>query len=489
MARGLDLLTTCALRRWTCRAVAAVLLLGMPCAVQAQTAPGQPVPFVSPGDLDGFEASIRYRLVEARDRADRERSAEALGALGMLLHAYDRFDRAAACYAEARRLAPRTFEWTYYHGVALAAAGDVDGAIAAIGKALAIDSSSIGARLQLAGLQLEQGRLDESVQLYRQVLRDRPSSATAHYGLGRVLSERRDPAAIEHFERAAALAPEFAAAQYSLALAYARRGDRERSRAARAAYEATRQRPPPVEDPLLEQVALLRSGPFEDLARGRTLLARGQHRDAIEVLERAARSSPGLLQAHVNLVAAYGAIGAADKAEAAYAAAAAISPDLPELHYNLGVLRLSQQRTDEAIAAFQRALAGNPAYADAHNNLGFVLAQRGSAGEAVEHFRAALSASPDHRDAHFNLARALLARKDLDEAIVHFSRAASVEDEKTSLYLYHLADAYARAGRAADAEQQGMEARKRAAAYGQTALVERIDDDLRRLRASMKSEK
>jgi tetratricopeptide (TPR) repeat protein len=233
-------------------------------------------------------------------------------------------------------------------------------------------------------------------------------------------------------------------------------------------------------------VAALRSGPYEDLARGRDLSRQGRYQEAVDLLERAALASPTLLQAHVNLIAAYGAIGAFEKADGAFRAAAALSPELPELHYNLGVLRLSQQRGDEAIAAFTQALAGNPAHADAHNNLGFLLSQRGRGREAEEHFRAALASSPAHRDAHFNLARLLMSRAPGDEALAHFTSAATIEDEKTALYLYYLADAHARLGRAADAERIAVSARDRARSHGQSSLVQRIEEDLQRLRELMK---
>ena len=381
---------------WTCFAASLALLVALSIAIAAHAAQ-QPQPCLSSQDLEGFDPSIRQQLVEAHDRAAREQSAQAFGELGMRLHAYDRFGRAAACYAEARRLAPRTFEWTYYYGVALTMAGEVDRAVRALEDAVSLSPADFPARLRLAELLLEQARLDESVQLYKRLVGERPSSALAHYGLARALSEQQDQSALEHYERAAALAPDFAAAHYALALTHARQGKSERARDAQAKYEATRRRPPPQEDQWLERVSAYRSGPFEDLARGRQLLRAGRHTDAIEAFERAARASPGLLQAHVNLVAGYAAIGQADKAEAAYATALNIRPELPELHYNLGVLRLSQQRADEAIAAFERALAGNPAYADAHNNLGFLLAQRGNARQAGGHFRAALAANPERR--------------------------------------------------------------------------------------------
>ncbi|MPZ18311.1 MAG: tetratricopeptide repeat protein [Luteitalea sp.] len=474
----------------TTRAVGGVLLAALSvaaCAAGAVTVAGQERDELAPADLDTFEPSIKQRIVEALERAAGEPTGETIGELGLLLHAYDRFDRAAACYARARQLAPRAFEWPYYQGVALAMAGDIDRAAAALEEALQLSPADVPARLRLADLQLEQGRLDASARSYRGVLRDRPGSAVAHYGLARALAARGGreavpPDALRHYERAAALAPAFGAAHYALALAYRRLGDRSRAEASLARYHETRGQPAPLDDPLVARVATLRSGPYEDLARGRWLRDQGRHREAVEALARAARTSPTLVQAHVNLIAAYAAVGAADEAEAAYRAATALNPDLPEAHYNLGVLRLSQSREDEAIAAFERAVASNASHAGAHNNLGFVLAQRGRAGEAADHFRAALAANPAHRDAHFNLARLLLAERNNGEALAHFAEAAEIEDEKTSQYLYYLADACARSGRMADAERHALAARTRAVAHGQASLVERIDNDLRRLR-------
>ena len=437
-------------------------------------------------DLERFEPSIRQAIAAARDRALGDPTAESLGGLGLLLHAYERFDAAARCYARARQLAPAAFEWADYHGVALSMAGDGDRAATALEQALELNPTDASARLRLADLWFEAGRSEDSLRLYRSLVRDRPASAQAHYGLARALAERNDPAALRHYERAVELAPGFGAAHYALALAYGKQGEQLRAEAAFQRYQAARGAPVPLEDPLIERVAALRSGPYEDLARGRELSRQGRYQEAIDLLERAVLASPTLLQAHVNLIAAYGAVGAFEKAEGAFRAAAALSPELPELHYNLGVLRLSQQRSDEAIAAFTQALAGNPAHADAHNNLGFLLSQRGRGREAEEHFRAALATSPSHRDAHFNLARLLMSQSRGEEALAHFTSASTVEDEKTPLYLYYLADAHARLGRPADAERIAVSARDRARSRGQSSLVQRIEEDLQRLRERMK---
>jgi tetratricopeptide (TPR) repeat protein len=185
----------------------------------------------------------------------------------------------------------------------------------------------------------------------------------------------------------------------------------------------------------------------------------------------------------VNLVAAYAATGAYGKAVAHYRRAVTLEPDLPEAHYNYGLLRLAQGRHEEAIEAFHRALASNPSYADAHNNLGYLLARERRHEEAIRHFRAALATDPAHRDAHFNLGQALQAIGQGAEAIGHFLKAVAIEDEKTPLYLYYLADAYARQGAVGQAERYLRAARERAAALGQVSLVQRIDEDLGRLKA------
>jgi tetratricopeptide (TPR) repeat protein len=218
------------------------------------------------------------------------------------------------------------------------------------------------------------------------------------------------------------------------------------------------------------------------VTRGRALQGDGRHREAIDAFQRALTMNPDLVQAHVNLVAAYAAIRAFDQAEAHYRRALALAPDLAENHYNYGVLLLGVGRQSEAIEAFGRALASNASYADAHNNLGYLLLRGGRWDEAVHHFRAALAATPAHRDAHFNLGQALQALGNGAEAITHFLEAVKVEDEKTPLYLYYLADAYARQGAAAEAVRHAMAARARAVSLGQSSLVRTIDENLERFK-------
>ena len=247
-----------------CIVVALVVAFRLAPGLDAQADAAAPLPTNT--DLERFEPSIRQHIASARDRALRDPTADSLGGLGMLLHAYERFEAAAGCYGRARQLAPRAFEWAYYQGVALTMAGQGDSAAAALEQALELNPADASTRLRLADLWFEAGRADDSLRLYRELVRDRPASAAAHYGLARALAERADPAALRHYERAAALAPGFGAAHYALALAYGKQGDQVRADASLQRYRAARGAPVPLEDPLIERVAALRSGPVRTIS-------------------------------------------------------------------------------------------------------------------------------------------------------------------------------------------------------------------------------
>jgi tetratricopeptide (TPR) repeat protein len=444
-------------------------------------------PFCLPTSTDTeyarVDPSIRQQILGARQRAERTPTAETLGELGILLHAYDQYDRAAACYQRAKQLAPSAFQWSYYLAIARADAGEPEAAIAAFRQTLQLTPSDLPARLRLAELLLARGDRTESRRIYADLVREHADSALAQYGLGRTQAEEGDvAAAVESYRRALDRVPQFGAAHYALALLYRKLGQRDRSEEHLALYQANRERRPRTVDPWLEAIEARRVGPQHHVTRGRALQAGGRHREAIDAFQRALTMNPDLVQAHVNLVAAYAAIRAFDQAEAHYRRALALAPDLAENHYNYGVLLLGVGRQSEAIEAFRRALASNASYADAHNNLGYLLLRDGRSEEALHHFRAALAASPAHRDAHFNLAQALQVLGRGAEAIAHFLEAVKVEDEKTPLYLYYLADAYARQGAADQAVRHAMAARARAVSLGQASLVRTIDENLERFK-------
>ena len=118
------------------------------------TAGGCSEPLLDPlplPDTGRMEPEVRRQLDERRrdlealaaDRGSAEELAEAVGQMGRLYHAYDLTAAAAACYQNARRLAPEEFRWVYLLGLVQQTRGDLEAAAEALSSALAMRSDDV----------------------------------------------------------------------------------------------------------------------------------------------------------------------------------------------------------------------------------------------------------------------------------------------------------------------------------------------------------
>jgi tetratricopeptide (TPR) repeat protein len=357
-----------------------------------------------------------------------------------------------------------------------------DRAIASLEEALRLEPASLPARLMLAKALLETGRTEEGRVLYRKLVDERPETAEAHYGLGRIAAARGETrAAIEHLLKACDLFPGFGAAHYALARAYREAGDEAKAREELALYQNDKLGWPTVPDPWVTAIVALKTGANARLSRGIQLAEAGELRAAAEEHEAALAADPKLVQARVNLIRLYAELGQPVRAEEHYRAALLVDPNLAELHHNYGVLLTGQGRNAEAIDAFRRAVELNPAHAEAQNNLAYLLMISGTLDEAAEGYRKALESRPLHRAAHFNLARILVQGGRLLEAIEHLEQTLLPEDAETPRCTYALGAAWARLGNREEALRYMREARWKATTLGQTELLASIEKDLRSL--------
>jgi tetratricopeptide (TPR) repeat protein len=442
---------------------------------------GQSIPPLPKLPLDTYEAGIREPITEAYRSAERKPEDPDLnGTLGMLLYANEQYELAEACFARAHALAPTEARWAYTLGRTQVYLAHYDRAIASLGEALRREEGYLPARLMLAKSLLEAGRADESRALYLRIVEERPDTAEAQYGLGRIAAERGEAsAAVEPLLRACQLFPSFGAAHYALARAYRETGDETKAREHLALYQRDMLGWPTVPDPWLAAIVALKTGATARLRRGIQLAEGGQLRAAAEEHEAALATDPRLVQAHVNLIRLYAQLGQPDKAEEHYRAALAVDPNLAELHHNYGVLLTGQGRNAEATEVFRKAVEANPAHADAQNSLAYLLMTSGKPDEAAQHYRAAIENRPQYRAAHFNLGRILVLQGRLREAIEHLEQTLLPEDEETPRCTYALGAAWARAGNREEALKYMREARWKATTFGQTELLSSIDKDLR----------
>lgn len=402
----------------------------------------------------------------------------------MSLHAYEMYSEAGACYRRASILDDRDGRWPYLDGVVQAMMGRHDEAVRLYRSSLGLGQPPYPVMVRLGESLLAGGRASEAKTAFESALDERPGSAAAHFGLGRAQEANGDlERALRSFLRASESAPDSGPVRYALAMAYRsmeRVADAERHL---ALAQSGSPDAPNFQDPLLERIWSLRQDKRWHLQQGLDLEAEGQHADAISAYQRAVSLDPNYLQAHVNLVAAFGRLGRHADAERHYRQALGLDAEAVELHINWGTLQATRGEYADAIRSFRRGLAINPNSADLHADLGSVLQQTGDSAQAASHLRRAVELEPRHRLAHFNLARILIASDRVPEAIEHLLKTRAPVDDRTPGFLYGLADAYVRIGEIDQAIASAREARDLARSMGQTDLAESIDQDLRALEA------
>ncbi len=149
---------------------------------------------------------------------------------------------------------------------------------------------------------------------------------------------------------------------------------------------------------------------------GDELLRAGKVSEAITHYEQATRLAPNNASGHYNLANLLAKCGRDGEALAHYTAAARLTPNDPRIQINLGNLFLKEARWDNAIAAYAEALRVDPTAFEAHNNIAIALTNRGDLVRATEHFREAARLNPQQPEIHSALAEVLERQGLHDEA-------------------------------------------------------------------------
>lgn len=470
-------------RRGTLRSLAVLVTLALSASALAAQAQAPPLPSLP---LDAYPDRTREAVAPLYKTAvARPADAQAAGALGRALQAWDQLEDAHQAYLRAQALSPKAFEWLYLDAVVLYRLARHDEAAGQFRRALALSPDYLPARIKLADAAFRIGRMDEAREIFEALRLGALTRPFAEYGLGLIAAgEGRHEAAITHLLRAIELFPEWGEAHYALALSYNRLGrieDAERAMAARLRHGASG---PGLEDPVLATTSTVRDDAIAALQRGIKLDQDGDRAGAIAAHEEAVTKDPSFAQAHLNLILLYGRAANWAKVDEHYRQAVALGYSLADVHYNYGYAQQLQDRWDQAEAAYRRAIDSHPHHFRAHVNLAVALERRKDLEGAAAHFRLAADAEPTSRPARFYLARVLLELQRVPEAIAELEKILEPRDVEAPTYLHALAIAYAEAGNATTAIARAMEARELARSYQQTTLVAAIDQTLAYLKGS-----
>jgi tetratricopeptide (TPR) repeat protein len=238
-----------------------------------------------------------------------------------------------------------------------------------------------------------------------------PDSDVAWYGLGITFGKLNfTDDAIEAYQQAIKIKPDFAGTWYNLGTVYGKSGR--------------------IDDAITTLRQAIKLKPDYAWAwnnLGVVYQKAGRTDDAIAAYRQVIKLSPDDAIAWYGLGVGYGKSERNDEAITAYRQAIKLKPDYPVAWHDLGIVYGMSRRTDDAIAAYREAIKLKTNYAAAWYGLGINYANSGRTDDAISAYRQAVTIKPDYVDAWNNLGVCLRDSGRTNEAHDAFQRADSLK--------------------------------------------------------------
>ncbi|HEX9431395.1 MAG TPA: tetratricopeptide repeat protein [Burkholderiales bacterium] len=279
--------------------------------------------------------------------------------LGLQHHGAGRLGEAETLYREALAADPQNIDALHFLGVIALQRGDHAQAVVLISQALSRNSANPPACNNLGLALAAQGKRREAVGAWLDALALQPDFPDAARNLRAHLGElQRDPAWQSHFNQADA------------------HRDRGRLEEAIASYQ--------------KAAAMAPDFAAAHVNLGSALAQQGRHGEALACFRKALVLEPELAGACFNLgISAYQ-LGDLASAKAALAKYLRAQPDDREALMVLGGIHFLGNELDEAARCVERVLAGDPQAAGAHSLLADVLRNQARHREALRHYELAI---------------------------------------------------------------------------------------------------
>jgi tetratricopeptide (TPR) repeat protein/glycosyltransferase involved in cell wall biosynthesis len=155
----------------------------------------------------------------------------------------------------------------------------------------------------------------------------------------------------------------------------------------------------------------------------------GRLPEAIAHYRQALAIDRNLAETASNLGSALAEAGENEEAIAEYERALSLNPNCAEALINLGLLREEQGDVAEAVSLYEQAIQVNPNCAAAYLNLGIALCQKGEEGEAIANYERAIAIEPNYFDALHNLTYASLRQGRVADAIAYYDRVLALQPD------------------------------------------------------------
>jgi tetratricopeptide (TPR) repeat protein len=150
---------------------------------------------------------------------------------------------------------------------------------------------------------------------------------------------------------------------------------------------------------------------------GLVAIQKGDPRQAVLLIGRAAALRPGDPVIHGNLGEAYRALGDNDRTIECCRTALRLDPNYPDIHFNLALALVKRGEPETAIGHYREAIRLKPGFAGAHHGLGKVLQALGQLDQARDCFLEATRLEPGQAACHASIAHVWEQLGDFDQAL------------------------------------------------------------------------
>jgi tetratricopeptide (TPR) repeat protein len=313
------------------------------------------------------EARERYARVLELDPDD----LEARRTYGEILSEAGQLDAAQAQLSRVVAAAPGDLRARRALALVLAAQRAGHELTEELSEIVRLDPDDLEARLELGAAYASVGNVNAALEAYEEVLRRRPKNAVALKVAADLYRQKGEPAkAVANYEKLRRMSPDDPRPVFLLATSYYEAGKLD---AAERLFTDGARFPGMLGDA------------YSNL--GAIAFKRGDVKQALWFLSRAAQRRPGKAGVRYNYALALTAAARLDDAQREVTAAAAAAPADPEIRFFSGVVALRMGRLADATAAFQETLRLDPNHGDARHNLSLLESLRPSEAAGSFTFR------------------------------------------------------------------------------------------------------
>ena len=249
-----------------------------------------------------------------------------------------------------------------------------------------------------------------------------------------MLSAGEPAQAVEHLERALALAPEATRVHYALAVAYRRLGDPARA----AELMARRGTPEPtLADPLMDAYSGLLESALAHHNRGFEAFTDGRWAAAAEAFRAGLELEPDNVAIRHTLGTALHQMGDVGAAIREFERVLRIEPSHTRALFSLGVILASEGRYEDARSRFEAAVEHEPEYVQARLALAQLSQELGRPEDALAQYEAVVTVDPRRVEAWIEGANVRIGLERYRDADRWLSEARKTHPDVADLATLH----------------------------------------------------